>query len=498
MTKQGPQTHTKKAANVSRADRAKERREGTTSGFHRQAGRAEDNSSLDNTLATVPFEQLLKDSLFSEQVAQRLKDKLHKHDEQQALRNQLQELCDLYSFHKAIGVFGLKGKGNNLLYHSLADTLKTMMGCSRCQILQEVLQTYEEQYFQSLGCSEKLGTKEGKGSRVASTVMIGLSPSQPAQIELLARQVTPLVMGVDEVHALFTSYHVSLKGTQFVMVAPVRSVKKHRLMGFFLFETDNATGFNEEEQRFALEATRLYAHAQELQRLTEEAQRVITQQQPPLPAQPELNARQIGQLVTLRASLSEIVSEFTLQQQTFAETLSAMVDARDHHSRGYSLRVAALTQWFATQLNLNEKTRELLYFAGLLGSIGKFSIPRQLLHRKERLTQKDWDLIENHPNIGVHLLMQMSFLTEIIPFVSYQRERWDGEGVPEGLKGYSIPLGARILGICNAYVGLTQARSYREAPLSHTEALSVLQDESGKRWDPMLVELLSHFSEALS
>jgi putative two-component system response regulator len=87
--------------------------------------------------------------------------------------------------------------------------------------------------------------------------------------------------------------------------------------------------------------------------------------------------------------------------------------------------------------------------------------------------------------------MKMNFLAEVVPYVDFHKERWDGKDNHHNLSGRSIPLGARIVAVADAFHALTQERPYRDTPMSEAEALKVLQAESGKRWDPEVVDSLT-------
>ena len=110
-------------------------------------------------------------------------------------------------------------------------------------------------------------------------------------------------------------------------------------------------------------------------------------------------------------------------------------------------------------LKLNEKTSDLIYYAGLLQNVGKITLPEDLFNHGGKLTKEDWERLQNHPNVGVNLLMNINFLSEVIPYIHYHKERWDGRGEPEGLKGMSIPFGSRIIAVADAFSALTSDRS---------------------------------------
>ncbi len=85
--------------------------------------------------------------------------------------------------------------------------------------------------------------------------------------------------------------------------------------------------------------------------------------------------------------------------------------------------------------------------------------------------------------------MNINFLSEVIPYIHYHKERWDGRGEPEGLKGNSIPFGSRIIAVADAYTAMTSDRSYRDAMTSE-QALEIVKQEAGIKWDPDVVNAL--------
>ena len=75
---------------------------------------------------------------------------------------------------------------------------------------------------------------------------------------------------------------------------------------------------------------------------------------------------------------------------------------------------------------------DLVYYAGLLQNIGKITLPETIFSHKGALTPEEWSKLQNHPNVGVNLLMSINFLSEVVPYIHYHTERWDGGGEPEG------------------------------------------------------------------
>ena len=144
----------------------------------------------------------------------------------------------------------------------------------------------------------------------------------------------------------------------------------------------------------------------------------------------------------------------------------------------------------SAEMGLNEKTKDLIYYAGLLQNIGKITLPEELFATKGKLSKEDWDKLKNYSNVGVNLLMNINFMSEVVPYICYQKERYDGSGEPEGLKRMSIPLGSRIIAVADAYCAMTSDRAYRKA-MSKEEALAIMRQEAGTKWDPIIVDALS-------
>ena len=139
---------------------------------------------------------------------------------------------------------------------------------------------------------------------------------------------------------------------------------------------------------------------------------------------------------------------------------------------------------------MNEKTTDLIYYAGLLQNIGKIALPEKIFAENGKLSDEDFKKIQNHSNVGVHLLMNINFLSEVVPYITYQKERYDGSGTPEGLKGQSIPFGSRIIAAADAYSAMTSDRPYRKA-MPVEKAFEIMQSEAGSKWDPVVIEAIS-------
>jgi HD-GYP domain-containing protein (c-di-GMP phosphodiesterase class II) len=170
--------------------------------------------------------------------------------------------------------------------------------------------------------------------------------------------------------------------------------------------------------------------------------------------------------------------------------LANAVDKKGGYKVAHSKNTANLARQLCKQIGLNEKTTDLIYYAGLLQNIGKIALPEDIFSTNGKLSPEDLLKIQEHSNIGVHLLMNINFLSEVVPYITYQKERFDGSGTPEGLKGQSIPFGSRIIAVADAYSAMTSDRPYRKA-LPVEKAVEIVKSEAGTKWDPIVVVALA-------
>ena len=190
-----------------------------------------------------------------------------------------------------------------------------------------------------------------------------------------------------------------------------------------------------------------------------------------------------------RAELTALIGDLCDYQQNFVEALASAVDKKGQYTVSHSRNTAKLARSICKKLGLNEKTTDLIYYAGLLQNIGKITLPEKIFANNGKLSPEELQKIQSHANIGVNLLMNINFLSEVVPYITYQTERVDGSGKPEGLKGQSIPLGSRIIAVADAYSAMTSDRPYRKAMPSE-KALDIITSEVNEKWDSDVVNAL--------
>lgn len=196
------------------------------------------------------------------------------------------------------------------------------------------------------------------------------------------------------------------------------------------------------------------------------------------------------QLKQQRAELTALIGDLCDYQQNFVEALANAVDRKGQYTVSHSRNTAKLARSICKKLGLNEKTTDLIYYAGLLQNIGKITLPEKIFANNGKLSADELSKIKNHTNVGVNLLMNINFLSEVVPYITYQTERVDGSGTPEGLKGQSIPLGSRIIAVADAYSAMTSDRPYRMA-MDADKALEIITSEVDHKWDKDVVSALA-------
>jgi putative nucleotidyltransferase with HDIG domain len=177
---------------------------------------------------------------------------------------------------------------------------------------------------------------------------------------------------------------------------------------------------------------------------------------------------------------------YEAQETTYLNTVQALVsaiEASDAYTRGHSERVTRYSLALAKELGVDGDPLKQLEQAAILHDIGKIGIDVALLHKKEKLTSADIEILKLHPSIGVRILEPMHFLGTVREIIEQHHERYDGKGYPNGLSGADWRLEGRILAVCDTYDAMTSDRPYRKA-LSHELAIQEIHNHSGTQFDP--------------
>ncbi len=169
-------------------------------------------------------------------------------------------------------------------------------------------------------------------------------------------------------------------------------------------------------------------------------------------------------------------------------SLSDAIETRDPYTKGHSERVSVYAVEIARNLGWDDYEIERLRVAGVLHDIGKVGIPDAVLLKPQHLNRQEYDIMKLHPELSAAIMSEIESFHELVPWVRYHHENFDGSGYPFGLKGNEIPMASRILAVADAFDAMTSDRPYREAlPLTKVE--EIFKDGSGIQWDPDIVEI---------
>jgi two-component system cell cycle response regulator len=150
--------------------------------------------------------------------------------------------------------------------------------------------------------------------------------------------------------------------------------------------------------------------------------------------------------------------------------------------------VGLLALAVSRRLGLDVEALDEIARAAELHDVGKIAVPEAILRKPGPLDEAEWEVMRQHTIVGERILAATPSLRPVGRLVRSSHERWDGNGYPDGLAGERIPLGARIIAVCDAFDAMRQARPYA-ASLSEDEALAELRRCSGTQFDPRVVEV---------
>jgi HD-GYP domain-containing protein (c-di-GMP phosphodiesterase class II) len=127
-----------------------------------------------------------------------------------------------------------------------------------------------------------------------------------------------------------------------------------------------------------------------------------------------------------------------------------------------------------------------LIAGAFLHDVGKIGISDRILQKAGKLTNEEFEVMKTHVVLGVEIVEDNPWLAGAAMTIRYHHERFDGTGYPEGLRGDSIPLNARLFAVVDVFDALTSERPYKR-PLALNAALAIIECESGRHFDPTIV-----------
>ncbi len=179
-------------------------------------------------------------------------------------------------------------------------------------------------------------------------------------------------------------------------------------------------------------------------------------------------------------------------EATVTNTLGTLIDvleAKDAYTAQHARDVVELSERVASRLGVEGRELRDVHYAAILHDIGKIGIPSDILRKPGKLTDEEFEVIKTHSDVGARLLERIPFTRSVAPLVRAIHERFDGRGYPDNLAGEGIPLGARIVGACDAYDAMISDRPYRSG-MGQDAAVRELHRCAGSQFDPGVVSAL--------
>ncbi len=163
------------------------------------------------------------------------------------------------------------------------------------------------------------------------------------------------------------------------------------------------------------------------------------------------------------------------------------IEAKDPYTGGHCERLAEYAMSLADALGMGEDEVKALRRGGYLHDLGKVAVPDAILLKNGPLTPEERLVIQRHPVVGEEICRPLRTFGAVLPIIRHHHERWDGSGYPDGLRGETIPVTARVLQVVDIFDAMTTDRPYRRA-MPKAAALEALEAEVRKGWsDPRMV-----------
>ncbi len=414
----------------------------------------------------------ISEYLISEDLANKIgkdvKDKTTK------LKSQLKELVSIYSLDNTLCVLGFNSQDEYVVYNSIAKTLTQILDVDACHIY------LTKEFTKGLNIENKIlglaGSSIEFDEDIYAKKLSYAENDKSIVVKAFKTLETVQIKDITNIDNFTPKYELKEFDVKSLAIVPMHN--NAHVVGVIVIENYKEKTIKRAYMNLLETIGRLFGTSMHLQKVIDETNNLINSE--------DVMAEELQHQ---RAELTALIGDLGVQQQAFVEKLAKAVDEKGQYKVAHSQNTAELSRKLCRQLGLNEKTTDLVYYAGLLQNIGKITLPESLFTNKGKLSKEEWEKLQNHPNVGVNLLMNINFLSEVIPYIHYHKERWDGGGEPEGLKGNSIPFGSRIIAVADAYTAMTSDRSYRNA-MDKDEALSVIKSEAGIKWDPVVVNAL--------
>jgi len=170
-----------------------------------------------------------------------------------------------------------------------------------------------------------------------------------------------------------------------------------------------------------------------------------------------------------------------------AKTILKALDCKDHYTYGHSMRVAYFSLVTGREMGLSQEELNELELSALFHDIGKIGTPDEVLNKPSRLTEEEFQVMKQHPELSYEILKEYPMFEKVSLNARHHHERFDGRGYPSGMKGEEIPLFSRIILIADTFDAMTSTRVYRKG-LDYSVAYAELEQFSGTQFDRNCVQ----------
>ncbi len=213
----------------------------------------------------------------------------------------------------------------------------------------------------------------------------------------------------------------------------------------------------------------------------------------------------------LHTLVNQQLGQISDERRNMIYALAKLSEARDNTSRKHLDNVAKNCRLLAMSLQFTKKYEKVISndfidtieLVAPLHDIGKIVIPDKILRKPSKLDEEETKIMQTHTSLGAQILTEIyaqnennEFIRMAIEIASSHHEKWNGNGYPKALKGTEIPLAARIMAVADAYDTLICERCYKKA-MSHEESMSILNEESGKSFDPDIIHIMNKVQKRL-
>jgi HD-GYP domain-containing protein (c-di-GMP phosphodiesterase class II) len=202
-----------------------------------------------------------------------------------------------------------------------------------------------------------------------------------------------------------------------------------------------------------------------------------------------VQATEVDRIGRLRCALAPAAGEQPGSARTIERVERSALQVLGAAERAHAARVRTFSVAVAGLLGLDDALTRAIAAAGALHDVGKAFVAPEILAKTEPLTGADWAAIRRHPTVGAAALAPAVRRPQVLEIVRAHHERWDGRGYPDRTTGGDTPLGARVVGVVDAFAAMTERRCYRR-PLGIAEAADELRAHSGTQFDPDCVNAL--------